>query len=151
LLPALCPLRTRYVPCGQFSSGLHQKLWITLFHTLAFKDYSPFIPFSKPVTRAVIVSDDQILLQIGRNCISNPYVPISGLEGFPGRNIRRDCHRVLRIDPKTPLKYGANAGNGAYLHRNCILANHLPKLVSKETPWSRPHPAAPASSLIPIP
>jgi hypothetical protein len=109
-------------------------LWITLFHTLAFKDYFPFIPFSKSVAHAGIVSDGQILLKIGKNCISNPYVTISDFGGIPGRSIRRDCHRALRIDPEMPLKSGANAGNGAHLSGNCILANHRSERVAQEIP-----------------
>ena len=132
MLPALSPLRTRYVPCGPFSSGLHQKLWITLFHTLAFKDYFPFISFSKSVARAGIVSDGQILLQIGKNCISKPYVQISDILGIPVRSIRRDWHRVLMLDSKISLKSKANTRNNTYLHREGILANHRPKRVAQE-------------------
>lgn len=134
MLPASCPLRTRYVPCGQFSSGLHQKLWIILYHTLAFKDYSPFTSFSNPVTIAGIISEGQIPLQNGKNCISNQYIPISGLRDRPGRIIRRDCHRVPRIDSETPLKSGANAGNDAHLHGNDILENYRPERVAQEIP-----------------
>lgn len=74
---------------GMVSSGLHQKLWITLFLRLTFKDYPHMLSFSCWDILGGKVFPGQIIPHTIKNRISTPYCLIPGIRARAGKNLKR--------------------------------------------------------------
>lgn len=130
MLPALCPLRTRYVPCGKFSSGLHQKLWITLFHRLPFKDCPDVSSFSDYDILPGQVFTKQIIPRCFTNRIPDSNSPILRVGSRNDRIVRRVRTPDFQDQFHNSQDYGENS------EITCISAEIDPYKITGHA-WSR--------------